>query len=118
MYLQLRAAMNGVKVILSANGYNHANDRLTMLGSASVIRLTYVDLYDYTLRVFPDLVTERPTHQVIHETPLGATAGLRQFIKELAPEAVPRHVDAEAEQLDVAAPVSLVAAKKCWQVLR
>ena len=69
-----------------------------MLGTASVIRLTYVDVHDYTLRVFPDLVTELPMHPVIHETPLEATAGFRQFFKELAPEAVPRHAEAEAEQ--------------------
>ena len=81
-----------------------------MLGSASVIRLTYVDVYAYTLRVFLDLVTELPMHPVIHETPLGVTAGFRHFIKELAPDAVPRHEEAEAGQPDVAAPVELVAA--------
>ena len=42
---------------------------------------------------------------------LGATAGFRQFIKEFAPEVVPRDVEAEAEQPDVAAPVSLVVAE-------
>ncbi len=67
VYFKLRAAMNGVVFKLSAKGSNNANDRLTMLGSASVIRLTYVDLYDYTLRVFPELVTELPMHPVIHE---------------------------------------------------
>ena len=74
--------MNGVVFKLSATGSRHATNRLTMLGSDRVIRLTYVDLYDYMLRVFPELVTELPMHPVIHETPLGATAGFRQFIKE------------------------------------
>jgi hypothetical protein len=87
-----------------------------MLRSASVIRHTYLNLYDYTLRFFPDLVKELPMHPVIHDTPLGATAGFRQFVKELAPEAVPRHVEAEAEQPDVAAPVLLVAAEEVLAV--
>ena len=85
-----------------------------MLGSASVIRLTYVDLYDYTLRVFPALVTERPMHPVIHETPLGATAGFRQFIKELAPEVVPQYVEVEAEEPDVVAIGALVFAEEVF----
>ena len=112
VYVELRVAMNGVVLKLSAKGSNNSNDSLAMLGSASVIRLTSVDLYDYTLRVFPDLVTELPMHPVIHETSFGATAGFRQFIKDLGPEAVRRHVDAEAEEPDVAAPVSLVAAEE------
>ena len=83
-----------------------------MLGSDSVIRLTYVDFYDYTLRVFPELVTELPMHPIIHEMRLAATAGFRQFIKELAPEVVPRHVEVEPEQPDVVALVSLVVAEE------
>ena len=94
-----------------SEGIKECNQSPDHARSYSVIRLTYVDLYDYTLRVFPELVTELPMHPVIHETPLGATAGFRQFIKELAPEAVPPHVETEAEEQDVAAPVSLVAAE-------
>ena len=41
-------------------------------------------------------------HPVIHETPLGAPAGLTQFTKEHAPEVVPRKVAADAEEPDLA----------------
>ena len=103
--------MHGVVFKLSAKGSNNANDRLTMLVSKSVIRPTYVDVYDHTLRVFPALVTELSMHPIIHETSLGATAGFRHFMKEFPPEAVPRDVEAEGEQPYVAAPVLLVAAE-------
>ena len=58
--------MIGVVFKLSVKGSNNANDLLTMLGSVSVIRLTYVDFYDYALRVFPALIMELPMHPVIH----------------------------------------------------
>ena len=64
------------------------------------------------LRVFPELVTELPMHPVIHETPLGATAGFRQFIKEKTPEFVPQDVEVEAEQPHVVALVVLVVAEE------
>ena len=83
-----------------------------MLGSASVIRLTYVYVYDYTLRVLPDLVTELPMIPATHETSIGATAEFRQFIKELAPEVVPWHVEAQAEEPDVAEFVSFGVAEE------
>ena len=95
---KLQVAMNGVVFKLSAKRSNNANDRLTMLGLASDIRLTFVHVYDYTFRVFLDLLTVLPMHPVIHETHLGAKARFLQFTKELAQEAVvARHVEAEAE---------------------
>ena len=51
-------------------------------------------------------------HPVIHETPLGATAGFRQFLQKKTPEAVPRVLGVEAEHPNDAGPVSLVAAEE------
>ena len=64
-----------LRVVVNSKGTRNANDRLTILGSESIIRLTYEDFYDYTLSVFPDLVTVLPMHPVIHETPFGAQEG-------------------------------------------
>ena len=46
VYFKLRAAMNGVVFKLSSKGTRNANDRLTILGSESIIRLTYKYFYD------------------------------------------------------------------------
>ena len=96
--------MNGVVFNLPSKGISNANDRLTILGSESIIRLTYEDFYDYTLSMFPDLVTVLPMNPIIHETPFGAQEGLTRFARELTPEVVPRMEATEAEEPDDALP--------------
>ena len=102
----------GVVFKLSSTGTRNASDRLTILGPESIIRLTYADFYDYTLSVFPDLITVLPMNPIIHETPFGAQEGFTRFASEFTPEAVPRIKATEAEAPTDAlpaleAPVSL-----------